>query len=148
MKWIFLIYIFFNLKSFGVEYDDHSFEKFNHPERHFSIIVTKAGYYPDQLIAFEGEKIRLFVTSTLTEPQCVLLKGHKLYLSAKVGKVTEGEVLLENAGEYNYYCPGFDSVGKITVLGKSEKKKKNYLLAPKNRSVAGEVVEETWVPKE
>ncbi len=133
--------------SIATEYDHHSFKKFEYPERSFSIIVTPEGYYPDHLFAFEGEKIRFFVTSTLAEPQCMLLQSHNLFMSAKLGKVTEGETVFDKPGEFNYYCPGFAGKGKIVVLGKNEGKRKQLKTMPINRSLASEV-ETEWVPED
>lgn len=144
---VLLMGLLFIVSTFATEYDHHSFKKFDYPERSFSIIVTPEGYYPDHLFAFEGEKIRFFVTSTLAEPQCMLLQSHDLFMSAKLGKVTEGELVFDKPGEFSYYCPGFQGRGKIVVLGKNEAKKEKLKTTPVNRSLASEVVEE-WVPKD
>ncbi|MCB9091727.1 MAG: hypothetical protein H6621_03640 [Halobacteriovoraceae bacterium] len=134
-------------RSYSEDYDHHSLKKFDHPERSYSVIVTPEGYYPDYLFAFEGEKIRFFVTSTTEESQCLLLKGHELFLSASVGKVTEGEVVFKNPGEFSYYCPGYKGKGKLIVLGKDQGKKENYKTLPVNRGIASENPEQ-WIPKE
>jgi hypothetical protein len=55
------------------------------PSREISIIVTKEGYYPRSLSVFEGEKVKFYVTSTLDEPHCMIVEGHKVFLAANKG---------------------------------------------------------------
>jgi plastocyanin len=110
------------------------------PTREVAIIVTKEGYYPKHLSVFEGEKVKFFVTSTVEEPNCLIVEGHKVFLAANKGKVTEGEAVFENAGEFAFYCPSSKNDGKVVVL------KKNV---PK-REIASETGDEpkVWMPKE
>lgn len=110
------------------------------PTREVSIIVTKEGYYPKHLSVFEGEKVKFFVTSTVEEPNCLIIEGHKVFLAANKGKVTEGETVFKNAGEFAFYCPSSKNDGKVVVL------KKNV---PK-REIASEAADapQVWMPKE
>lgn len=110
------------------------------PTREVAVIVTKEGYYPKSLSVFEGERIKFFVTSTLEEPNCLIVESHKVFLAANKGKVTEAEALFDKAGEYAFYCPSSKSDGKIVVLKKA---------VPK-REVASEKNQESmvWTPKE
>lgn len=110
------------------------------PTREVSIIVTKEGYYPKHLSVFEGEKVKFFVTSTVEEPNCLIVEGHKVFLAANKGKLTEGEVMFESAGEFAFYCPSSKNDGKVVVL------KKNV---PK-RDIASEAGDgpQVWMPKE
>lgn len=110
------------------------------PLREVSVIVTKEGYYPKTLSVFEGEKIKFYVTSTVEEPNCLIVEAHKVFLAANKGKVTEGETVFEKAGEYAFYCPSSKNDGKIVVLKKA---------APK-REIASEKTDDTllWTPKE
>lgn len=93
---------------------------FKKPLREYSIILTNEGYYPNRLVAYEGEKIRFFVTSTLDKAECFIVQDHKVFLSAKKGEVSEGEAIFKTAGKYKFYCPASKNEGFITVLEKSD----------------------------
>jgi hypothetical protein len=110
------------------------------PTREVAVIVTKEGYYPRSLSVFEGERIKFFVTSTLEEPNCLIVESHKVFMAANKGKVTEAEAVFDKAGEFAFYCPSSKSDGKIVVLKKA---------VPK-REVASEKSQESmvWTPKE
>ncbi len=110
------------------------------PTREVSIIVTREGYYPKTVSVFEGEKIKFYVTSTIEEPNCLIVEAHKVFMAANKGKVTEGETVFEKAGEYAFYCPSSKNDGKIVVLKK---------FVPK-REVASEKSTDPslWTPKE
>lgn len=107
------------------------------PTREISIIVTKEGYYPKSLSVFEGEKVKFYVTSTLDEPHCMIVEGHKVFLAANKGKVTEAEATFDKSGEFAFYCPSSKSDGKIVVMKK---------FVPK-REIASEK-SDVWTPKE
>ena len=109
------------------------------PTREISIIVTKEGYYPKSLSVFEGEKVKFYVTSTLDEPHCMIVEGHKVFLAANKGKVTEAEATFDKEGTFAFYCPSSKSDGKIVVMKKhvpkreiaSEKRHEGMLWTPK-----------------
>lgn len=110
------------------------------PVREVAVIVTKEGYYPKSLSVFEGEKVKFYVTSTVEEPNCMIVEAHKVFMAANKGKVTEAEATFDKAGEFAFYCPSSKNDGKIVVLKKS---------VPK-REVASEKKNEAmvWTPKE
>ena len=110
------------------------------PTREVAIIVTKEGYYPKSISVFEGEKVKFFVTSTVEEPNCLIVESHKVFMAANKGKVTEAETVFANAGEFAFYCPSSKNDGKVVVLKK---------VTPK-REVASEKGSEAsvWMPKE
>jgi hypothetical protein len=110
------------------------------PVREVAVIVTKEGYYPKSISVFEGEKIKFYVTATVEEPNCLLVESHKVFLAANKGKLTEGEVVFDTAGDYAFYCPGSKNDGKVVVLKKPNPK----------REVASEKGSESmiWTPKE
>lgn len=109
------------------------------PVREVAVIVTKEGYYPKSLSVFEGEKVKFYVTSTVEEPNCLIVESHKVFLAANKGKVTEAEAVFDKAGDYAFYCPSSKNDGKIVVLKK---------VVPK-REVASENSEGMlWKPKE
>jgi plastocyanin len=103
--------------------------------REVSIIVTKEGYYPKSITVFKGEKVKFYVTSTTDEADCFILQGHKVFLAATKGKVTEAETVFTNDGVFNFYCPSHKNDGKILVLKKSG-----------SRDIASEG--DVWKPKE
>jgi hypothetical protein len=129
----------FALLSFGLLFQFQLFAMT--PVREVSVIVTNEGYYPKSLALFEGEKVRLFVTSTLDAPNCLIVESHKVFLAANKGKVTEAEVIFDKAGEFSFYCPGSKNDGKIVVMKK---------LIP-TREIASEKKAEDkmiWMPRE
>jgi plastocyanin len=110
------------------------------PLREVAVIVTKEGYYPKSLSVFEGEKVKFYVTSTVEEPNCLIVESHKVFMAANKGKVTEAEATFDKAGEFAFYCPSSKNDGKIVVLKKVEPK----------RDIASEKKHESmlWTPKE
>lgn len=109
------------------------------PMREISIIVTKEGYYPKSLSVFEGEKVKFYVTSTLDEPHCMIVEGHKVFVAANKGKVAEAEATFDKAGEFAFYCPSSTSDGKIVVMKKHVPKRE--IASEKNEGML-------WTPKE
>jgi len=110
------------------------------PTREVAIIVTKEGYYPKSLSVFEGERVKFFVTSTVEEPNCLIVESHKVFMAANKGKVTEAETVFEHAGEFAFYCPSSKNDGKVVVLKKQMPKRE---IASENGRDA-----KLWVPKE
>ena len=108
------------------------------PRREISVIVTQEGYYPKNLTVFQGEKVKFYVTSTVEQPDCLLVQGHKIFLAANKGKIAEAEATFDTAGEFSFYCPSSKHDGKITVLKKSDP----------NRGLAGQSDPEVWTPKD
>ncbi len=109
------------------------------PTREISVIVTKEGYYPKTLSVFEGEKIKFYVTSTVEEPNCLIVESHKVFMAANKGKVTEAEAVFDKAGEFAFYCPSSKNDGKIVVLKKAQPKRE--IASEKNDGML-------WTPKE
>lgn len=88
------------------------------PTREISVIVTAEGYYPKQFTVFQGERVKFYLTSTVDKPDCMIIQGHKVFLAATKGKVTEGETVFEHPGTFAFYCPASKHDGKITVIQK------------------------------
>jgi hypothetical protein len=105
------------------------------PQREISIIVTKEGYYPKNLVAFKGEKVKFYVTSTTEDPDCFIIQGHKVFLAAQKGKITETDIVMEHSGEFSFYCPSSKNSGKLTILNKKND----------GRNIASEG---PWMPKD
>lgn len=135
MKTLMLILLFITTSALAQEA-----KKTVQPTREVAIIVTKEGYYPKHLSVFEGEKVKFFVTSTVEEPNCLIVESHKVFMAANKGKVTEAEAVFEHAGEFAFYCPSSKNDGKVVVLKKQ---------VPK-REIASEKGNEAsvWMPKE
>ena len=131
---LFLVFVF--LSGFGLA---ESLSKIQ-PTREISVIVTKEGYYPKSISVFEGEKVKFYVTSTVEEPNCLIVESHKVFMAATKGKITEAEALFDKSGEFAFYCPSSKNDGKIVVLKK---------VTPK-REIASEKKSEAmlWTPKE
>ena len=111
-----------------------------HGTREVSVIVTDYGYFPEKFSVFEGETVKFFVTNTSKDSSCMMVAGHKVFLAAQKGKITEGKATFEKAGEYNIYCPTHSNKAKITVL----KKKSLKQMTRKPASVK----KKYWMPRE
>lgn len=112
------------------------------PTREIAVILTKEGYYPKSLSVFEGEKVKFFVTSTVEEPGCMIVEGHKVFMAANKGKITESEVVFDRAGEFPFYCPSSKNDGKVVVLKKITHKNTREIASEKERESM------LWTPKE
>ena len=114
---------------------------FQNPIRQYSIIATDHGYYPDSVFAYVGEKVKFFVTSTTEKSQCFLVKDHSIFLGAKKGKVSEGEVVFHSPGRYDFYCPSTNFKGVISVIERSVETQKRV-----KREVASKKPDH-WMPR-
>ena len=115
------------------------------PLRSYSIIASQDGYYPDKLVAFEGEKVKFFVTGTDKIPNCFIIQQKGLFLAANLGTITEGEVFFDKAGEYEFHCPTNNIRGKLTILSRDSLKPK---VEEKKESKRGIASETEWTPKD
>ncbi len=120
---------------------DDKVKYFKKPLREYSIILTEEGYYPNRLVAHAGDKVRFFVTSTQSKPECLIVQDHKIFLSAKKGEVSEGETIFKSAGKYKFYCPSSKHKGFITIL------EKNDDVEEQTRKVASEKPN-YWLPRD
>jgi plastocyanin len=135
MKILVIVSLFISLTAMAAEVK----KSFSQPLREVAVIVTKEGYYPKSLSVFEGEKVKLYLTSTVEEPHCLIVESHKVFMAANKGKVTEAEVVFDTAGEFAFYCPSSKNDGKVVVLKKRDAK----------REVASEKEKvNVWMPKE
>ncbi len=113
------------------------------PLREYSVILTPEGYYPNRIVAFEGEKVRFFVTSTEGQKGCFIVDDHKIFLSAKKGEIAEAEIQFKTAGKYKFFCPSSKHKGYITVLEKFDEEK----IKKKARDIASARRPTYWLPK-
>ena len=111
-----------------------------YPLREVSIILGSEGYYPQKITIFEGEKVRFYLTSSISEGSCLLMESPKLFLAANRGKISEGEVIFEEPGEYQFYCPNVKEAGRVIVLPKKR---------PQREIASQETPKsQVWMPKD
>ena len=55
------------------------------PLQEHSLILTAAGPVPAHLVIFEGEKLRLFVATTLAQGSCLSIPQKKIFLDVRPG---------------------------------------------------------------
>ena len=121
MKSVVILSVIFTFNLYG-----QVFHRFSTPLREHSIIATNEGYFPDHISIFEGEKLRIFFTSTSEISSCLKVREKKLFLSAKKGALAEGEIIFNNPGVFEYYCPAKNLKGTITVLRKTNRESFNF----------------------
>ncbi len=134
--------LFLTLIAFaGRSYADSEVMNLDHPLREISVIASETGYYPDAPIAFVGEKVRLFVTTTTDEKRCLLIPDKKIFLNMEKGKIDEGEFIATEPGVYKFHCPTGKLKGALTVFAHPDDKKRE--LASESRSRV-----KIWFPKD
>jgi len=107
-------------------------KKFEVPKRELSIIVSKEGFYPSQLSAYVGEKVRFFMTASTDDPSCFFIEEKGVFLGAQKGKITEAEAYFDRPGIYNFYCPTGKLSGRLTILERKEDKKRRDIASELN----------------
>jgi hypothetical protein len=141
LKLILAIFIVGNLHA-----ADNNFKakKFASPIREVSIIVTDSGFYPNKIMAHEGEKIHFFITSTAKKAQCFVLQKHEVFVSAEVGVVNEAEVYVNHSGRFKFFCPSFEFKGYLTVI------EKESAVEDQVRGIASQSVNKPsyWLPRD
>ena len=93
-------------------------QKFETPRRDVAVIVSKEGYYPNNIVVFQGERIRLFLTSARREEGCLNMASKDFSLSVSQGEVAEGIIFFNQSGVYEFHCPIGKISGRFTVLEK------------------------------
>lgn len=118
MRFILFLFLVYPMSSMGMEmFGEKVFEQ---PVREISVIITDDGFFPNKISAFEGERVKFFITSTAKDKQCFILQRHELFLGVAKGKVNEGEIVLNDAGRFRFFCPSHKKQGHLTVIGKKE----------------------------
>lgn len=113
----------------------------DHPLREISIIASDTGYYPSSPIAFVGERVRFFVTTTTEQKRCLILPDKSIFLSMEKGKIDEGEFIAMEAGTYKFHCPTGKMHGILTVLKHPVDKKRELASEAEGRV-------KIWFPKD
>lgn len=130
--------------------------KLQTPLREVAIIATEEGFYPKQIAVHEGEKVRFFVTSIKDEPDCFVINGHKIFMAATKGKMSEQETIFTEPGRFKFYCPSSKSTGHLTVIDKAEPVEVPTPSLKKQRGLAGDYDEgeepsntpSAWTPRD
>lgn len=142
-----IIYIFLLLKPcLALDYDFGKEYRFDYTVRDHSIIVTNEGYYPNHISLFRYEKLRIFLTSTIKKPTCLIISEKKVFLSTSKGKISEILVSFDEAGEFQYFCPTGNIRGRITVLERESDKKRTR--ERKIASIKKNSLVKIWRPQE
>lgn len=118
---------------------------FKTPLREISVIVTDDGFYPNKIMAFQGEKVRFYITSTSKKSQCFVLQKHEIFVAAEKGVVNEAEVIVDHPGRFRFYCPSSKFNGHFTVFEKFSSEQEQA------RGVASESEEgqvKHWIPRD
>ncbi len=81
-----LLFVFIVLSQSVLAKDkllNNNFKKktYEFPLREVSVIVSDDGFYPDKIMAFQGERIHFYITSTSKKAQCFVLQKHRLIYS-------------------------------------------------------------------
>ena len=114
------------------------------PLKKQGVIVAQGGYFPNHISLFVGERLRLFVTTTLEEESCLIMRDPPLFLALRRGRLISKEITFILPGAYPFYCPSEKSfngkiAGTITVLERPQKSKRTLVGAPDKK---------IWVPRE
>ncbi len=97
--------------------DSYALEKkISPPQRDVSVIISREGHYPQTLVFFKGERVRLYVTTTLHEGSCFSVPSKDIFLTVKRGEISEGVLFFNKSGIYRFNCPIGKITGKIVVL--------------------------------
>ncbi|HLE10588.1 MAG TPA: hypothetical protein VI754_05020 [Bacteriovoracaceae bacterium] len=145
--------------ALGLDYVQHGRPvQYDFPIREYSVIITKEGYYPKSILAFEGERIRFFITSTTELPSCFSMPDKNIFLAVQKGKVAETEVYFSAGGEFEFFCPTGKIKGRVSVIKRERKynqpvsKSENKNIHSKNsyNSDAGSraLAASAWMPKD
>jgi hypothetical protein len=132
------------LTSFSTIAGPFDEKEYKIPLREISIIATKDGFFPNKIMAYQGEKIKFFITSTVETGQCFILQKHEVFISAERGRVSEGETILDNAGRFKFYCPANKSVGYLKVFKKFNAEENSEV----KRDIASEKKSSHWMPRD
>lgn len=125
---------------------DFQEKTYKNPLREFSVIITENGYYPNNLVAYVGERVRFYITTTSKKSECFILQKHEVFISAQKGRLNEGDTLVENSGRYKFYCPASEHKGFLTVFDKNDVKKETA-----TRDIASEPKDTKpryWTPRD
>jgi len=128
--------------AMAIDYGEDS--KLTVPERSIAVIVSKEGFYPQSISAFEGEKLTIMVTSISDEPSCFTIPDKNIFLSAIKGKISEGVLYFDRQGIYKFHCPAGNIQGSLTILKKKGIKSHERAVASESEKLAPRI----WRPRD
>ena len=133
------------LKIYALEQSYFLAQTHEVPKRDVSIIASANGFYPKRPVAFVGEKISLYVTSTTDRPSCLIVKGRDVYLEAQRGEVSIAQVYFKSSGIYEFFCPASGHKGEFVILEHPRDKRERI-----NRELASKADKKVkvWRPKD
>jgi hypothetical protein len=94
--------------------------EFGTPQREFSIVATKEGFYPKKLAFFVGEKIHLYLTTT-QKSSCFVFDPQGIFVGMRKGELVETTVYFDRPGVFKFYCPAGKTEGEFVVLAPKKK---------------------------
>lgn len=118
-------------------------ESYEIPQREVSIIISPEGYYPQKISVFQGEEVKFFITNTSSAQSCLILKEKNLFISTRIGQITETKAHFAELGNFQFYCPTGKISGMITVLERPSLKAKREIASKKEKQTV-----RYWLPKD
>ncbi|MCK5884064.1 MAG: hypothetical protein KAG61_10260 [Bacteriovoracaceae bacterium] len=73
----------------------------------------------------------------------MIIREKELFISSRMGEISEGEVLFDKVGQFKFYCPTGNISGSISVLERPSEIKKREIASEKSREQI-----RYWLPKE
>lgn len=128
--------------AFGVVETYFQKETLDVPYREQAIIVGENGFYPNRIIAYQGERVRFFVTSAGVKNACFNIPDKNVFSGPSEGKILEVEAFFDKSGVFQFNCPNSAYVGRVMVLEKAADKEERL-----RRGLASDVTK-VWRPKD
>lgn len=143
MKNLVILSLYFIFTSaFALDYGAPA-ESYEAPKREISIIISKEGYYPQNITVFQGEEVKFFITNATTQQSCMILKEKNMFISSKMGQISESTAQFSELGDFQFYCPTGKISGKITVMERPSDKSRREIASQKSKQTV-----RYWLPKE
>lgn len=133
---------FGSFSAFAVEETYFQKETFDVPYREQAIIVGENGFYPNRIVAYQGERVRFFVTSAGVKSACFNIPDKNVFSGPSEGKILEVEAFFDKAGVFQFNCPNSAYVGRVMVLEKAADKEERI-----RRGLASDLTK-VWMPKD
>ena len=89
-------------------------------QRQISIIASQESFYPQNILVYEGETVRFYIT-TVSPESCFVIKEKNVFTGLKRGEIFEQEVQFSEQGNFSFFCPSHKIMGNILVLPKQVK---------------------------
>lgn len=143
MKWFLLLsLVLFSVKLMAIDYGMPA-ENYDSPLREVSLIISPEGYYPQNITVFQGEEVKFYLTNSTPKQSCMILKEKNIFLSSKIGEISEGKATFNELGTFQFYCPTGKISGKITVMERPSDTAKREIASQKKKQTV-----RFWLPKD